>query len=106
MAVETGLVRARSKKAVRLLAGKYGVDPLAGFLDDLLVIQHVAEVAITFEPVRQLLPAELPLPVRRSPCAVFELAPFRNLLEMTSHSVGFEFELVPQPALGLDAADG
>src|SRR5207247_3362256 len=99
------LVRTRAEEAIRLLAGQHRVNPFARCLDDLLITQHVAEVAVTFEPVWQFFPAELPLPFRRRPGAVFKLAPFGNLLEMTDHAIGLQLKLRAQPPFGFDAAE-
>src|SRR6266566_3869168 len=106
LALQPGLVRARAEKTVGFLARQRRVNPLACFLDDLFLPQNVAEVAVALEPVGQFFPAEPPLTVRRRPGAIRELTPLGNLFEVTGHAVRFELELVPQPALRLDAADG
>ena len=67
VAVEAGLVGARAEVAVGFLAGKGGVNPLAGALDDRFVLEDVAEVAVALEPVRQLFPAELALALGARP---------------------------------------
>jgi len=101
-----GLVDTGAEIAVRFLAGEHGIDPAPGVGDDLFVIQDIAQVSIALEPVRQFFPAELAGPICGSPGAFVEIEPFRDFLEMSSHPIGFQFELTPQPAGGRDAANG
>ena len=105
LALEAGLETARPEPAVRLLAGKHGIDPFAGRLDDRFVLQHVTEIAVALEPVGQFFPAAVPLPLRISPGIAFELAPLGDLRQPPGHSLRFEFELMPQPTFGGDIAD-
>src|SRR5262249_1476646 len=49
LALERCLEAARSEPAVRLLAGKDGIDPAPGLLDDGFVLEDVAEIAVSFQ---------------------------------------------------------
>src|SRR5208282_3928524 len=105
LALQPGLAGAWPKPAVPLLAGQHRINPLARFLDDLLVLQHVPQVAIAFEPIGQFLPSVLAAALRVRPGTSLELAPFGYLLQVTRHAVCLEFELMPQPTFRSDAPD-
>src|SRR6185503_11506955 len=106
LAFERCLEAPRPEPAVRLLACQDGIDPFARFADDPLVLQHVTKIAEALQPIRQFLPTAMALAFWVSPRVVFELAPLGNLRQSTGHAVGFEHELMPQPAFWLNAANG
>src|SRR5207302_8688288 len=97
---------ARPNPAVGLLAGENGVDPPAGVADNGFVFQDITEIAIAFQPIRQLFPSAMAFAPGTRPGIAFVPAPFRNLFEVAGHTIRFQFELVPQPASGSDRADG
>ena len=100
------LVGLRAEPAVGLLAGQRGLDPAAGVVDDPLVVEHVAQVAVALEPIGHLFPAVGPFALGIAPGAALELAPGRHLGQVAGHAVGLKLQLVQQPALRLDGADG
>ena len=97
---------AGAEPAVRSLAGQHRVDPAAGLADDRFILEHVAQVAVALEPIGQFLPAALAFALLVGPSAVVELQPGRDFGQPAGHALGFQFQHVPQPALGRDAADG
>src|SRR5258708_19269691 len=96
--LETGFEAARPEPSVGFLAGEDGVDPLARSLDNCFILQNIAKVAVSFEPIWQFLPAAVTLALRIGPGIAFELAPFRNLPDPARHALGFELHPLAQPA--------
>ncbi len=100
------LVFSRSEVSIFLLTAEGGVDPLAGFGDDPLIPEGIAQGHIAPEPVGEFLPAEFTLAVGACPRAVLELAPLGQFGQASGESVSHGFELVAEPPMGRDASRG
>ena len=59
LAAEAGEQLAGARPAVVALRVHGRLDPLAGLGHDRLVFEYVAQIAVTFEPIGQFLPAEV-----------------------------------------------
>ena len=69
-------------------------------------LRHVAQVAVALQPVGQLFPTAVAFLPGVGPGVALEAAPGRHLGQPAGHAVGFEFELLTQPAVRRDAPDG
>src|SRR5437660_2016948 len=71
-----------------------------------LIIEHVPEIDIPFEPVRQLLPSILPFAVMTDPGASLDFTPLAKLRQMPGETLRHQFQLASDPTRGCDRADG
>src|SRR5205823_12701595 len=106
LAFERSEAGTRAKITVLALGFENGSDPFPGFGDDFFILQHVAEIAIALEPGWQFFPPAVPFTFWLDPGVAFVDAPLRKLGKMANHSVALQLELMPQPALRSDRADG
>ena len=106
LAAQAGERLAGTEPAVVALRVHDSMDPLAGLGDDGGIFEHVTQIAVSFEPVRQLLPAEVAAALLIGPGAFVKIEPGGNFGQMADHALFLQLQLTPQPAPRSNAADG
>lgn len=90
--------------AVGALRGKDRLYPRLSFGGHGAVAQYVGQTAVAAEPVGRLLPAVVR--AGHEPCVVALVEPGRDFGEVAVEAVALQFELLFEPAFGLDGAEG
>ena len=91
----------RSKKSVRALADKDGLDPTLGFLEQPCVVKPVRERDQPIEVIRSTLPGFARSAEPRT--VGTDISP--DFLEVSGQSVRLQAQLLEQPACGFDCAE-
>src|SRR4051812_32743371 len=102
---KAALQTSRPEPTVRLLAGQHRINPTPRVLNDLIVLQHITQVTVSLQPIRQLLPTAVPLSLRISPGIAFKLAPLGYLWQPPRHALRLQLKLMAQPPFRRNAAD-
>jgi hypothetical protein len=97
--VEAGAQPGRTEEPVGRLGGEHSFDPPFGVGQHPWVTGHVAEVAVSAQPVRHLLPA---VELGVHPTGPAEVQEVGDLLEPAVQSVDLTVELGGEPAAGAD----
>ncbi len=98
-------VAARAEVAVFPLRRQHLLDPAQGFGDHALVLQHITEIHIAFQPIRDLLPSGRAFAARVHPGIALEFAELAQLRKMPGESAGHQLQLCAKPAFGTNAAN-